>query len=384
MRTKHGFIHRQIIVKGDTWDVVKKTTHNSRLPVFRIPPEVLETIFLRLLESTRATSPRGTVEPWSFAFLFVCRHWYEVAVDAQHLWCYWDSKPERWSAFLDRSKWAPLRLRFFSNVTQVWDNKTAEAAGKMFQSLEVRSRFTDIDSHGARCFVGMYLGLSKSWSRPEHPSLLKSPCLRPADDHLATRYDSQTPLTIPSHYWLKLFPELDELELRDYRCDWDAPIFFTSSLRRLAIVCRDPFYNPKMSQIESMIYRNRAMGHLELSAPADCQPSQTLGLPFLRTLGVSGLLPDAIKLLRYLDSPMTLERLVLVLITDLFGELDFGGPLLRTFHARRTAIRRVDTELKDSSIVLRSFNSLGSTADSFSVVEIVQGHRPQPAGTRLW
>jgi hypothetical protein len=382
----NSFSRRQIAVKGELWDTITKTTHNSHLPVFRIPPEVLEAIFLRLLETIRAASPNGTAAPGSFNFLFVCRHWYEVAVDTQSLWSYWDSKAERWSTFLDRSKRAPLHLRFFSNITQDWDSKTAKAAGEMFQSLDVQSRFIDVDFHGARHSVDLYLGLSKSWSRPEHPSPLKSLRLRPADDHLFVRDISRAPVIIPSHYWLKLFPELEELELRDCRCDWDAPIFFTSSLRRLVIVCRDPFCNPKMSQIESMIYHNRALDHLELSAPVDCQPSQTLSpsLPFLRTLGVSGTLPDAIKLLRYLNSPRTLERLDLILITDVFGELDFGGPFLRVFHAQSTTIRRVDIELKNSSIVVRSFSSLGSAAEPFSTIEIVQGHRPQPPGTSLW
>ncbi|KAF9651665.1 hypothetical protein BDM02DRAFT_679645 [Thelephora ganbajun] len=376
----------KIAVKGDLWGIIEKTTHNFHLPVFRVPPEVLEAIFLRLLQVIRASSPHGTAEPGSFNFLFVCRHWYEVAINAQNLWCYWDSKTERWSTFLDRSKRAPLHLRFFSNVAQDWGKKPAEAAAEMFQSLEVQSRFIDVDFHGARLFVDMYLGLSKNWSRPEYPSPLKSFRLRTADGHIVSRGMSHTPIVVPSHYWLKLFPELDELELRDCRCDWDAPIFFTSSLRRLAIVCRDPFSNPKMLQIESMIYHNRALDHLELSAPTGCQPSQTLSpsLPFLRTLGVSGMLPDAIKLLQYLNSPRTLERLDLVLITDVFGELDFGGPFLRGFHAQRATIRWVDVELKNSSIVVRSFNSLDNATEPFSVIEIVQGRSPQPPGTRLW
>ena len=90
------------------------------------------------------------------------------------------------------------------------------------------------------------------------------------------------------------------------------------------------------------------------------------------------------KLFGYLDSPRTLERLDLVLITDVFGELDYGGPLLRGFHAQRTTVRWVDVELKNSSIVVRSFNSLNSAAEPFSVIETVQGRHPQPAGTRPW
>ena len=351
----------------------------------QIPPEVLEAIFLRLLETIRASSPHGTAEPGSFDFLFVCRRWYEIAVNTQNLWCYWDSKAERWATFLDRSKRAPLHLRFFSNSAQGWDKKTTKtAAAEMFRSLEVQSRFVDVDFHGARYFVEVYLALSKDWSRPEHPSPLKSLRLRPADDHGVLDI-SHTPVIVPSHFWFKLFPELDELELRNCRCDWDAPVFFTSSLRRLAIVC-DPFYNPKMSQIESMIYHNRALDHLELSAPSGCQPSQTQSpsLPFLMTLGVSGMLPDAIKLLQFLNSPRTLERLDLVLTADVFGDLDFGGPFLRGFHAQRATIRWVDVELKNCSIVVKSFTSLDNTTEPFSVIEIIQGHRSQPAGTKLW
>ena len=354
----------------------------------RIPPEVLEAILLRLLETIRASSLHGTAEPRTFSFLFVCRRWYEVAVNAQNLWCYWDSKAERWPTFLDRSKRALLHLRFFSNSNsaQGWDNKTTKAAAEMFQSLEVQSRFIDLDFHGARYFTEMYLTLSKGWSRPEHPSPLKSLRLRPTDDRVARDISRAAPLIVPSHYWLKLFPELDELELRDCRCDWDAPVFFTSSLRRLAIVCRDPLCNPKMPQIESMICHNPALDHLEVSAPLGCQPSQTLSpsLPFLRTLGVSGMLPDAVKLLQYLNSPRTLERLDLVLTTDAHGDLDLGGPFLRGFHAQRATVRWVDFELKNCSIVIRSSTSLDNAAEPFSVIEIIQGYRSLTAKMKLW
>jgi hypothetical protein len=379
--------YRQFAVNGDLWDVIRKTAHNSHLSVSQIPPEVLEAIFLRLLESIRASSPRGTAALGSFNFIFVCRRWYEVAGNSQSLWCHWDSKAERWPTFLDRSKRAPLHLRFFSNSNsaQGWDDKTTKAAAEMFQSLEVQSRFVDVDFHGARHFVEMYLALSKGWSRPEHPSPLKSLRLRPADDYL-TRDPSHTPIVVPSHYWLKLFLELDELELHDCRCDWDAPVFFTSSLKRLSVVCRNPVCNPKMPQIESMIYHNRALYHLELSAPLGCQPSQTLSpsLPFLRTLGVFGALPDATTLLQYLNSPRTLESLHLVLTTDPIGGLDFGGPFLRGFHAQRTTVRWVDVELKNSSVVVRSYSSIDNTTEPFSIIEINQGHRSIPTGTKLW
>ena len=380
-------ICRQIVVNGDLWEIIRKANHNSQLPISRVPPEVLEVIFLRLLEAIRVSSPHGTAEPGSFNFLFVCRHWYEVAVNSQNLWCCWDSKAQRWSTFLERSKRAPLHLHFISNFSyeQGLDDKTTKAAAEMFQSFEVQGRFVDVDFHGGRYFVDMYLRLSKSWSRPEHPSPLKSLHLRPADDNTAHNF-RHTPIIVPSHYWLKLFPELDELELRDCRCDWDAPVFSTSSLRRLAIVSGDPFCNPRMPQIEFMIYCNRALDHLELSAPTGCQPSQTQSpsLPFLRTLGVSGILLDAMKLLQYIDSPKTLERLNLVLTTNVFGELDFGGAFLRGFHAQRATVRWVDVELKNCSIVIRSFTSTDKIAEPFSIIEIVQGYHVQPAGTKLW
>lgn len=72
------------------------------------------------------------------------------------------------------------------------------------------------------------------------------------------------------------------------------------------------------------------------------------------------MLPDAIEPLRYLNSPRTLEPLDLVLVTDVFGELNSGDSFLQGFHAERTTIRRVDVELKSSSIIVRSFSSLDS------------------------
>jgi len=88
------------------------------------------------------------------------------------------------------------------------------------------------------------------------------------------------------------------------------------------------------------------------------------------------------KLFGYLDSPRTLERLDLVLITDVFGELDYGGPLLRGFHAQRTTVRWVDVELKNSSIVVRSFNSLNSAAEPFSRAPPTTGRHKALAETQ--
>lgn len=96
------------------------------------------------------------------------------------------------------------------------------------------------------------------------------------------------------------------------------------------------------------------------------------------------MLPDAVTLLKYLNSPRTLERLDLVLITDLYEDLDFGGPFLRGFHAQRATIRWVDVELRNCSIVVSSYVSLDNVIEPFSVIEIIQGRHPLPAGTKLW
>lgn len=97
------------------------------------------------------------------------------------------------------------------------------------------------------------------------------------------------------------------------------------------------------------------------------------------------MLPNAIKLLQYLNSPRTLERLDLVLTTDVIGELDFGGPFLRGFHAQRATIRWVDVELRYCSVVVRGFTSLDNTTEPFSNIEIFQGHHSQQvAGVMLW
>ena len=75
----------QIVTNGDPQDKTRRTAHNLELPVSRIPQEVLEAIFFQLLESIRISSPRGTANPGSFNFLFVCRRWYEVSMNTQTL-----------------------------------------------------------------------------------------------------------------------------------------------------------------------------------------------------------------------------------------------------------------------------------------------------------
>ena len=84
---------------------------NSRLPISRLPVELLSDALLYVVVSGiqhRNTSfALGT-----FCFLRVCRRWNEVAVTSPLLWVWWvPGAVKAWPLFNSRSKGAPYSWR---------------------------------------------------------------------------------------------------------------------------------------------------------------------------------------------------------------------------------------------------------------------------------
>ena len=86
--------------------MIEKTTNNSRLPVSRISPEVLEVIILRLLETIGAASPHGTAGCLVFC-LYIATG---TRLQSIPRTC------ERWPTFPERSKRG--RRRRWGNVPE--------------------------------------------------------------------------------------------------------------------------------------------------------------------------------------------------------------------------------------------------------------------------
>jgi hypothetical protein len=86
-----------------------KRTRNSLLNVTRIPPEILGHIFhFSITEDDDpdfAGMPKG-----QYNFLFVCHHWFQVALRTPQLWCSWGNNIEDWKRWHLRSGISALDL----------------------------------------------------------------------------------------------------------------------------------------------------------------------------------------------------------------------------------------------------------------------------------
>jgi hypothetical protein len=76
----------------------------------RVPPEILVQIFY--LDA--APDERGGLRKGSYQFLFVCRHWYNIAKAAPELWSFWGNNLYHWSQRYQLSgRSAPVDLTMF-------------------------------------------------------------------------------------------------------------------------------------------------------------------------------------------------------------------------------------------------------------------------------
>ncbi|KDQ51403.1 hypothetical protein JAAARDRAFT_140488, partial [Jaapia argillacea MUCL 33604] len=88
------------------------TKRNSLVPISRLPPEVLASIFVQHVAQNDLRSPllsSGCSADWWIAVTHVCKHWREVALATPMLWC---SLPFQRSDLVPemivRSRMAPL------------------------------------------------------------------------------------------------------------------------------------------------------------------------------------------------------------------------------------------------------------------------------------
>lgn len=96
------------------------TIHNERLPIHRLPPEILARIFSDVRISVYSRSTLSLAQPqWTFpvyddrelcSLLLVCRRWREVALNSPLLWSHVMARPGIGDNYLTRSASVPLTI----------------------------------------------------------------------------------------------------------------------------------------------------------------------------------------------------------------------------------------------------------------------------------
>ena len=86
-----------------------KRTRNSLLNIARIPPEILGHVFCFAVK-TVGDSHFARVQKDSYNFLFVCHHWFQVALHTPELWTSWGNSLKDWKRRYLRSGVSTLDL----------------------------------------------------------------------------------------------------------------------------------------------------------------------------------------------------------------------------------------------------------------------------------
>jgi len=118
---------------------------------------------------------------------------------------------------------------------------------------------------------------------------------------------------IPDSIASRRFPFLQELELQDYHCDYQAAMFHTSTLKRLSITSHDAVTSPSMGDFISILNDNRGLEYLRISPRAleEDQLKEISPLPFLRTLVIEGTLSHVEGFVLAFPIPKSLERVTI-------------------------------------------------------------------------
>ena len=118
-------IHKYTVLSSDF-----RAQKNSFLPIFRIPPETLTSIFLYAARNYYEGNVRPTFRaPCWVNVSYVCRHWRRVALNCPTLWTYHFTASLRWTEeLLARSKQASLKthIKYDYNRDKPWWSRLVE------------------------------------------------------------------------------------------------------------------------------------------------------------------------------------------------------------------------------------------------------------------
>ena len=180
-----------------------KYRRNARVPVSRLPPETLATIFALLSHSVY--DEKRSYMKW-LHITHVCHYWREIALGCSHLWSYINLNklnPASIPEIVARAKMSPLHLE--ANTT--YRNK--ERFGALERLLEAHI------SHTRQ--------LTISGELRNLPERLVSPA--PALEHLSlSSFDYAPSAPVITDTFFAAAPNLTNLELDGYGISWKIPL----------------------------------------------------------------------------------------------------------------------------------------------------------------
>lgn len=319
-----------------------RSVRNALLPVFRLPVEVLSSIFTYLLETPKDlfTTPRSRDVLWA---THVCRHWRQVALDCSALWT-------RIQVQCTHPDWTAEMLRRSKR-----------------SSVSLRAKIYDPPSHTIRA---VQLVLAQMGQVDEMHLSGDSKSIASLLDGVTMAAPRLTSLIVTNANWrahadiLRLNPSflgggaplLQRLELQKCSVDWDAPLFQTFSNIRTLQVDGAAARQSTLPQFLHVLETAHQLEKLHLAGVIPTTPGpatfieQTIPLNQLRRLFLGGTTSDVAALLSHITVPHTCSLSLRCVSSDKPDETTLlsdalsahlssaGRPAIRALHASLDAV----------------------------------------------
>ena len=313
--------HERIIIE-------LKRARNSLLNVSKLPPEVLGNIFLW---NVSFKNTFDGLEDGSRNFLFVCHHWFGVALHTPEVWSFWGNNPADWARWHRYSTTAPLDLVLSSvdpnDIT--FDITLRDALRDRAARDAIRQVY--LWSESATLLSSIISPLSVACEGVRSNSV----------ESFILFNDDSTPVDTSDFFAYYRFPKLQRLELDNCRiASWDLLMSRTTVLTTLTLHLGYSSSSPTTSQLLSILASNPTLQKISLSrsaVPDDGGGMSPFQVPLhhLKELELAGGLRHIIGLLHRLDHPTNMDRLDITVcgcaIVDISQTI---GPYLRD-HLRR-------------------------------------------------
>ena len=301
-----------------------KRARNSLLNVSTLPPEVLGNIFRW---NVTLEGDFGELEEGSHNFLFVCHHWFEVALCTPELWSFWGSTPQDWARWCRRSATAPLDLVLDAN----YDEDPLDAAlCNVLQDRATRDtiRRVHLKAENSKLLNSVISPLTANSEEPRSNSV----------ESFILRNESDEPVDISDFFSHYRFPKLLHLELCGCTVSpWDLITSRTTVLTTLDI--ESYYLSPTItSQLLSALVSCPTLRKVSLSwfggrSDGGGNPSLRASLDHLEELKLSGVPQGVFGLLHRSNHPRRMDiALYRCIAKDIPQTI---GPYLRDYLRRR-------------------------------------------------
>ncbi|KAG1876455.1 hypothetical protein DFJ58DRAFT_754368 [Suillus subalutaceus] len=324
---------------------VLRSRRNRRIPISRLPTEILVMVFKHFEEEKRFDGSASDNIPACLALTHVCKDWRTIAFQCPALWTFIHSSSPRWLGIMfERSQNLPLVVTYKSPVSLQDCLELVLSHLPRIKVLRFRSLQPDCDR---------IIQLLSSQSAP-----------------LLEIFDFRKPLAmwpetspISNTIFQGQAPRLRSVELTSFDLSWSAHIF--SGLQTLSVRGTNEKSFPTLPQLLSALGRMPALEHLTLERlliiPEETKLLEKVPLARLRTITLgSSTIRTAISLFAQLTFPVD-AKIALSLrdvqglqdISDLFSAMGMhpvgSGSIIRSMRAIRHTRRSFCVQFSTST-----------------------------------